>query len=106
MDGGCPFSGSPPVRGVLSVTGPSSEAMRRREGQYARACAGSGGETAPIGAGRLRQNNADESFNGKLREEGPVLEWFGRGEEARVVIEAWPRHSTPCASEPRGSGTD
>ena len=40
----------------------------------------------------LWQNGADESFNGKLRDECLSLEWFRSRAEARVVIENWRRH--------------
>ena len=42
--------------------------------------------------GKPWQNGADESFNGKLRDECLSLEWFRSREEARVVIEVWRRH--------------
>lgn len=42
--------------------------------------------------GKPWQNGADESFNGKLRDECLSLEWFRSREEARVVIETWRRH--------------
>uniref|UniRef100_UPI001FC8E33D integrase core domain-containing protein n=1 Tax=Burkholderia stagnalis TaxID=1503054 RepID=UPI001FC8E33D len=40
----------------------------------------------------LRQNGADESFNGKFRDECLSLEWFRTRTEAKVVIEQWRRH--------------
>lgn len=49
-------------------------------------------ETALIDPGKPWQNGADESFNGKLRDECLSLEWFRSREEARVVIETWRRH--------------
>jgi putative transposase len=42
--------------------------------------------------GRPWQNGADESFNGKFRDECLSLEWFRSRREAVVVIEAWRRH--------------
>jgi hypothetical protein len=38
------------------------------------------------------KNGADESFNGKFRDECLSLEWFRSRAEARVVIENWRRH--------------
>jgi putative transposase len=49
-------------------------------------------ETALIDPGKPWQNGADESFNGKLRDECLSLEWFRSRTEARVVIENWRRH--------------
>ena len=49
-------------------------------------------ETALIDPGKPWQNGADESFNGKFRDECLSLEWFRSHEEARVVIETWRRH--------------
>lgn len=49
-------------------------------------------ETALIDPGKPWQNGADESFNGKLRDECLNLEWFRTRTEARVVIENWRRH--------------
>lgn len=48
--------------------------------------------TAFIDPGKPWQNGADESFNGKLRDECLSAEWFRSREEARAVIEAWRRH--------------
>jgi len=42
--------------------------------------------------GKPWQNGADESFNGKFRDECLSLEWFRSRKEAAVVIEAWRRH--------------
>ena len=42
--------------------------------------------------GKPWQNGADESFNGKFRDECLSLEWFRPRKEATVVIEAWRRH--------------
>ena len=49
-------------------------------------------DTALNDPGKPWQNGADESFNGKLRDECLSLEWFRSREEARVVIETWRRH--------------
>jgi putative transposase len=38
------------------------------------------------------QNGADESFNGKSRDECLSLEWFRTRGEAKVVIEQWQQH--------------
>jgi putative transposase len=54
--------------------------------------AAEGIETALIDPGKPWQNGADESFNGKLRDECLSLEWFRSRAEARVVIENWRRH--------------
>ena len=42
--------------------------------------------------GKPWQNGADESFNGKFRDECLSLEWFRSRREAVAVIEAWRRH--------------
>lgn len=42
--------------------------------------------------GKPWQNGADESFNGKFRDECLSLEWFRTRVEAKVVIEQWRRH--------------
>jgi len=52
----------------------------------------SGIGTAHIDPGKPWQNGADESFNGKLRDECLSAEWFRSREEARTVIEDWRRH--------------
>ena len=49
-------------------------------------------DTAFIDPGKPWQNGADESFNGKLRDECLSLEWFRSRAEARIVIENWRRH--------------
>ena len=49
-------------------------------------------ETALIDPGKPWQNGADESFNGKFRDECLSLEWFRTRVEACVVIESWRRH--------------
>lgn len=42
--------------------------------------------------GKPWQNGANESFNGRFRDECLSLEWFRSLREARVIIEAWRRH--------------
>jgi putative transposase len=49
-------------------------------------------QTALIDPGKPWQNGADESFNGKFRDECLSLEWFRTRVEARAVIESWRRH--------------
>jgi putative transposase len=49
-------------------------------------------ETALIEPGKPWQNGADESFNGKFRDECLSLEWFRKRVEAKIVIEGWRRH--------------
>jgi putative transposase len=49
-------------------------------------------ETALIDPGKPWQNGADESFNGKLRDEYLSLHWFRHRVEAKVGIEQWRRH--------------
>jgi putative transposase len=49
-------------------------------------------DTALNDPGKPWQNGADESFNGKFRDECLSLEWFRSREEARIVIETWRRH--------------
>lgn len=49
-------------------------------------------DTALSDPGKPWQNGADESFNGKLRDECLSLEWFRNREEAKIVIERWRRH--------------
>ena len=48
--------------------------------------------TALNDPGKPWQNGADESFNGKFRDECLSLEWFRSRREAAVIIEAWRRH--------------
>jgi putative transposase len=58
------------------------------------------GEMAPriahqhvlIDPGKPRQNGADESFNGKFRDECLSLEWFRNRTEAKIMIENWRKH--------------
>jgi len=49
-------------------------------------------ETALIDPGKPWQNGADESFNGRFRDECLNLEWFRSRREATVVIETWRQH--------------
>lgn len=42
--------------------------------------------------GKPWQNDTDESFNGKFREECLSIEWFRSRREAAVLIEAWRNH--------------
>ena len=52
----------------------------------------SGIATALSDLGKPWQNGADESFNGKLRDECLSLEWFRSRREAAIVIESWRQH--------------
>jgi putative transposase len=45
-----------------------------------------------IEPGKPWQNGANESFNGKFRDECLNMEWFRNRTEARTVIEDWRRH--------------
>ncbi len=49
-------------------------------------------ETAFIDPGKPCQNGADESFNGKLRDEYLTLQWFRNRVDAKVGVEQWRRH--------------
>ena len=49
-------------------------------------------ETAFIDPGKPWQNDADESFNGKFRDQHLSLQWFRNRADAKVSIEAWRRH--------------
>lgn len=49
-------------------------------------------DAAHIDPGKPWQNGADESFNGRLREECLDLEWFRSRSEAAVIIETWRLH--------------
>lgn len=49
-------------------------------------------EMAVIDPGKPWQNGANESFNGKLRDECLSMEWFRNRTDARIVIENWRRH--------------
>ena len=48
-------------------------------------------ETAAIDPGKPWQNGANESFNGKFRDECLGMQWFKNRIDAKVVIEAWRR---------------
>jgi putative transposase len=48
--------------------------------------------SALIDPGKPWQNGANESFNGRFRDECLNVEWFRSLREARVVIETWRRH--------------
>ena len=48
--------------------------------------------TALNDPGKPWQNGADESFNGKFRDECLSLEWFRHRVDATHVIEQWRRH--------------
>jgi len=48
-------------------------------------------ETALIDPGKPWQNGANESFNGKFRDECLGIQWFQNRTEARVLIETWRR---------------
>ncbi len=50
-----------------------------------------GVETAPIDPGKPWQNGANESFNGKFRDECLGMQWFKNRIDAKVVIESWRR---------------
>jgi putative transposase len=49
-------------------------------------------ETAFIDPGKPWQNGADESVNGKFRDQHLSLPWFRNRADAKVSIEAWRRH--------------
>jgi putative transposase len=49
-------------------------------------------ETAFIDPGKPWQNGADESLNGKFRDQHLSLQWFRNRLDAKVSIEAWRRH--------------
>lgn len=49
-------------------------------------------ETAFIDPGKPWQNGADESFNGKFRDQHLSLQWFRNRVDAKVSIEQWRRH--------------
>ncbi len=51
-----------------------------------------GVQTALIDPGKPWQNGADESFNGRFRDECLSLEPFCSRREAKVIIEVWRRH--------------
>jgi len=54
--------------------------------------AGAGIATVLNDPGKPWQNGADESFNGKFRDECLSVEWFRSRREAKVVIESWRQH--------------
>ena len=49
-------------------------------------------ETAFIDPGKPWQNGANESFNGKFRDECLAMEWFRNRIEAKIVIDDWRMH--------------
>jgi putative transposase len=49
-------------------------------------------ETAFIDPGKPWQNGADESFNGKFRDQHLSLQWFRNRADAKASIEQWRRH--------------
>ena len=49
-------------------------------------------ETAFIDPGKPWQNGADESFNGKFRDECLSMEWFKNRTDAKIAIDAWRLH--------------
>jgi transposase InsO family protein len=49
-------------------------------------------ETAFIDPGKPWQNGADESFNGKLRDQHLSPQWFRNRADAKASIESWRRH--------------
>ncbi|SDV50658.1 putative transposase [Chitinasiproducens palmae] len=49
-------------------------------------------ETVLIDPGKPWQNGANESFNGKFRDECLAMEWFRNRIEAKIVIEDWRAH--------------
>jgi putative transposase len=49
-------------------------------------------ETAFIDPGKPWQNGADESFNGKFRDQHLLLQWLRNRAGTKVSIEAWRRH--------------
>ncbi len=51
----------------------------------------SGIDTALIDPGKPWQNGANESFNGKFRDECLGMEWFKNRIDAKVAIEDWRR---------------
>ena len=50
--------------------------------------ANAGTGTSVSNPGKPWQNDTDESFNGKFRDQCLSLEWFRSGRESYVVIEA------------------
>jgi putative transposase len=65
-------------------------------------------ETAFIAPGKPWQNGADESFNGKFRDQHLSLYWLRSRAEVKVSIEDWRRHynaTTTRFGRTRVSGT-
>jgi putative transposase len=52
----------------------------------------SGVQTSFIEPGKPWQNGANESFNGKLRDECLNMEWFRNRAEAKSIVEQWRRY--------------
>jgi putative transposase len=50
-------------------------------------------DTALIDPGKPWQNSANESFNGKFRDECLGMQWFRNRTDARVLIETWRREA-------------
>ncbi len=82
---------------VVSVRG-APRYLRSDNGPEFVACAilrwlhEAGIETALIDPGKPWQNGADESFNGKFRDEFLRLQWFRNRVEPKVGTEQWRRH--------------
>jgi transposase InsO family protein len=53
-------------------------------------------ESVLIDPGKPWQNGTTESFNGKLRDECPAMEWFRNRIEAKVVVEDWRQYRFAC----------
>jgi putative transposase len=49
-------------------------------------------DIAHIDPGKPWQNDANESFNGKFRDECLSMEWFRNRMDAKIMIESWRRH--------------
>ena len=71
-------------RGLRSDNGP--EFVSRAVLQWLQEA---GIETAPIDPGKPWQNDSNESFNGKFRDECLGMQWFKNRIDAKVVIEGW-----------------
>jgi putative transposase len=54
--------------------------------------AANGIDCVHIAPGKPWENGADESFNGRFRDECLNQEWFRTRREARVIIEGWRQH--------------
>ena len=82
---------------LVSVHG-SPRYLRSDNGPEFVACAilrwlaAAGIDTALIDPGKPWQNGADESFNGKFRDEFLNLQWFRNRVDAKVGAEQWRRH--------------